>query len=185
MSSLLPSEVPDSTTVTPYIPGGNDGGSLSSSIQNPQPDGRPILCAGDGARRKSIQFRTEGSEAQLVQRSGSVTSQNRGHPRPQEGKCSRRLPSPPPPRYVSLSLGHSQIPLHFFLSFPNYFIFIVFLSFLLSFSLASHLFPPRMLGLRTTSRRWIFSNLSLILTRRADAVSLAFFLKCLPAGCLI
>ena len=114
MSSLLPSEVPDSTTVTPCIPGGNDGGSLSSSVQNLQPDGRPILCAGDGARRKSIQFRTEGSEAQLVQRSGNVTSQNRGHP---QGKCSRRLPSPPPPRYVSLSLGHSQIPLHFFLSF--------------------------------------------------------------------
>ncbi|KAN0086341.1 hypothetical protein V8E54_000029 [Elaphomyces granulatus] len=97
MSSLLSSEVPYSSTVTPYISGGNDASSLGGSLQSSQPDGRPILFAGDGARRKSIQFRTEGSEAQLVRRSGSLTSQNRGPPRLQEGKPSRRLPSPPPP----------------------------------------------------------------------------------------
>jgi hypothetical protein len=187
MTSLLPSEVPYSTTVPPYIPGGNDAGSLSSSVQNPQPDGRPISCAGDGARRKSIQFRTEGSEAQLVQRSGSVTSQNRGHPRPQEGKCSRRLPSPPPPRYVSLSLSLSAtLESPFISSFPSRTTSFSFsLSFCHSFLGFSPFLSPRTLGWQTTSRCWIFSNLILILTRRADAVSLPFSLKCLPAGCLI
>jgi hypothetical protein len=84
--------IPD-TNVHPESDPANRSDSVKSSSQ---PDDSRIPFT----RKKSIHFHTEGSEAQLVQRAGSVRSQTRGRTRLQEGKTLRRLPSPPPPRYA-------------------------------------------------------------------------------------